>query len=329
MELNLAGTQGIYTIRDGPAHASKKSIAASYAKIVTLATGFGLICTTYWVLSSLTTSFNGRMGSFSLGIIFFGFLTTLFITPTLLDILGGKTCAVGSGFCALIYSASYFYPSWYTFMPSSLVMGVGYGLLYASSGTIKNDEVRRCVEHWKIDPVTYQGRFSGIVGSFGIGASSFVAGGISIGILSSFSNNSTMLSSSVAILNSTMSQDSCVNDSSITQPATVSVDLKTYYTLVATIAGVSLVSITTLSIMRGAAYHQCRVRSFGLKEALCTTAAHAVKVFKQASTPAYGLVLPLRMNQGFVIAYMAGVFTKVSFLWLAMATTNSIYAITI
>lgn len=315
MELNLTGTQGTYTTRDGPAHASKKGIAASYAKIVMLATGFGLICTTYWVLSSLTTSFNASLGSFSLGIIFFGFLMTQFVAPTLLDILGGKTCAVISGFCALIYSASYFYPSWYTFMPSSLAMGVGYGLLYAASGTIKNDEVRKCVEHWTIDPMTYQGRFSAIVGSFGIGASSFVAGGITIGILSSFSDNSTM------------PRDRCIDlGSNINQSETVSVDLTSYYTLVATMVGVSLVSITTFSIMRSAAYHQCRVRSFELKEALHTTATHVVKVFKQASTPAYGLVLPLRMNQGFMIAYMAGVFTKVSFLWLAMATSSSIYA---
>ena len=309
MELNLAGTQGTYTVRDdGTERASscKASIAAAYAKIVLLATGFGLICTTYWVLSSLTTSFNAELGSFSLGFLYFGFLITLFITPTLLDALGGKACAVSSGFCALVYSASYFYPSWYTLMPSSLVMGVGYGLLYAASGTIKNDEVQKCVEHWKVDPLTYQGRFSAIIGSFGIGASSFLAGGISIGILSSFNSNSTM------------PQDSCaVNDSGMAQ-STVSVDPNTYYTLVGTMTGVSLLSIATLSIMSGATYHQCRVCSLGLKEAFRTTVAHAVKVFKQVSTPEYVLALPLRMNQGFMIAYVAGVFTKVSFLWLTM-----------
>ena len=303
MELNLAGTQGSYTIRDGTESASscKESIAASYAKIVTLATGFGLICTTYWVLSSLTTSFNAELGSFSLGIVYVGFLITLFVTPSLLDILGGKACAVGSGFCALIYSASYFYPTWYTLMPSSLAMGVGYGLLYAASGTIKNDEVQKCVKHRKVDPVTYQGRFSAIIGSFGIGASSLLGGSISIGILSSFSSNFTML------------PDSCTLNASNVSQSTVSVDPETYYTLVGTMTGVSLVSVATLSIMRGAAYHQCSVCSFGLKDALRTTATHAVKVFKQVSTPAYTLVLPLRMNQGFVIAYVAGVFTKVSF----------------
>ena len=310
MELNLAGTQGTYTVRDDGtelASSCKASIAASYAKIVLLSTGFGLICTTYWVLSSLTTSFNAELGSFSLGIVFFGFLITLFIAPTLLDALGGKACAVSSGFCALVYSASYFYPSWYTLIPSSLVMGVGYGLLYAASGTIKNDEVQKCVEHWKVDPLTYQGRFSAIMSSFGMGISSFLAGGISISILSSFNSNSTL-----------PVQDSCaVNDSNMAQ-STVSVDPKTYYTLVGTMTGVSLLSIATLSIMRGAAYHQCRVCSFGLKEAFRTTVTYTVKVFKQVSTPAYVLVLPLRMNQGFMIAYVAGVFTKVSFLWLTM-----------
>ena len=84
-----------------------------------------------------------------------------------------------------------------------------------------------------------------------------------------------------------------------------------YYTLVATMTGASLLCILTMSIMRGAVYHQCRVCSFKLKEALRNTATRAVKVLKQASTPAYGLVLPLRMNQGLVASYFFGVFTKV------------------
>ena len=303
------GTRGLYTVRDGTSteHASNGRISSSYVKLVTFGVGFGLLCVAFYGLSSLATSFNDLLGSLSLACVYVGFLTSVFVTSSLMNILGAKTCAVSSGFCALVYSASYFYPSWYTLIPSSLVMGVGYGLLYAASGTIKNDEVQKCAEHWKVDPLTYQGRFSAIMSSFGMGVSSFLAGGISISILSSFNSNSTL-----------PVQDSCaVNDSNMAQ-STVSVDPKTYYTLVGTMTGVSLLSIATLSIMRGAAYHQCRVCSIGLKEALRTTVTYSVKVFKQVSTPAYMLVLPLRMNQGFMIAYVAGVFTKVSFLWLTM-----------
>ena len=306
MEINLLGTKGHYTVKDGAQLVPKRRIVASYAKIVVFAIGYQMICTTYWVLSSLATSFNAELGSFSLAALFFGWQAAMFFTPSLLNIVGAKTCAVGSACCAVIFSVSYFYPTWYTLMPSSLVMGLCFSLLYTASGTIKNDEVRECVESFKVDPVTYQGRFSGITVGFGLGVSSFLSGVITIVILSF---NSASISAS---------QDNCTeltfNDSStgtLQPPSLVSPTV--YYTLVATMVVNSLASLITFSIVRGATYHQCNVCSFGLKEALRSTATYVVKVFKQASTPEYGLVLPLRLNQGFMIAYLTGVFTRVSF----------------
>ena len=108
----------------------------------------------------------------------------LFATPFLVNILGDKTCAVGSGLCVLVYSATYFYLSPCTLVPSSLAAGVGFGLLYTSAGAIKNDEVLWCVEHWKVDPETYQGRFSAIIVSLGLGTAICLAGLVNLVILS-------------------------------------------------------------------------------------------------------------------------------------------------
>ena len=303
------GSKGHYTVREGTEHATKPgSILASYVKLVTFGVGFSLLGIAFYGMSSLTTSFNPKLGSFSLTSVYVGFLSSLFVTPSLVNILGAKICAVGGGFCALTFSISYFYPSWYTLLPSSLAMGVGYGLLYAASGTIKNDEVRRCVEQWKVDPEIYQGRFSAIIISLGLGTAMCLSGLFSFVILSFTDVDHARPNGSciVSVANTSLND----NTTSTTQYASV-VSPTVYYVLVAMMTAVSLLCIFTMSIMRGAAYHQCRVRSFGLKEVLRTTATHAVKVFKQAFTPAYGLVLPLRMNQGFITAYFYGVFTKV------------------
>ena len=286
----------------------KNSIVASYIKLVVYGVGFGLFNTSFFSLASLTTSFNGKLGSFSLSIVYAAFPVFLFATPSLVKILGAKTCAVGSGLCVLVYSVSYFYPSWYTFTLSSLIMGVGFGLLYTSAGAIKNDEVLWCVEHWKVDRETYQGRFSGIIVSLGLGAAVCLAGLVNLVILSAAhvhrpSPNETCMVDIVST--------SLAGNTNMTTHHSPMVSPVAYYVLVATITAVSLLCILTMSVMRGAAYHQCRVCSFGLKKALRSSVTHAVKVVKQACTPAYGLVLPLRMNQGFVAAYFFGVFTKV------------------
>lgn len=311
MELNLVGTKGYYTVRDGTERVtSEKSIVASYANVVNFGVGFSLLGIAYYGLSSLSTSFNAELGSFSLATVFFGFLTSQLITPSLIDVLGAKTCAVGSGILVLLFSTSYFHPAWYTLMPSSLGMGIGYGLLYAASGTIKNDEVQKCVELFNVDPFTYQGRFSAIIITFGLGASATLSGIISLGILSSRSSEVSLDGGCEQATNISL----VFNTSEATQSDSISLVSPTvYYILVATMTSVSLLCIFTMSIMRGAAYHQCKLHSFAfnLKEALRSSAMRAVKVLKQACTPAYGLVLPLRLNQGFTTAYFYGVFTKV------------------
>ena len=261
MELNLLGTRGNYTVRDGAQHASsKRSTIGSYVKLVTFSVGFCWSGVAVFGFSSLTTSFNAEVGSLSLASLYFGFLTSLFLTLSLVDVVGAKACAVCSGFCVLFYSMSYFHPTWYTLIPSSLVMGIGYGLLYAASGAIKNDEVQKCVERFKVDPVTYQGRFSAIIISFGLGTSACLSGSISFGILASTNLNHSRPNGSVSCVAGVVNTSLMDNTSSIAPDSVVSPTV--YYTLVATMTGASLLCILTMSIMRGAVYNQCRVCSF-------------------------------------------------------------------
>ena len=288
----------------------RNSIVASYVKLVVYAVGFALFNTSFFSLASLTTSFDETLGSISLSIVYAAFPVLLFATPFLVKTLGAKTCAVGSGLCVLVYSAGYFYLSPCTLVPSSLAAGVGFGLLYTSAGAIKSDEVLWCVEHWQVDPETYQGRFSAIIVSLRLGTAVCLAGLVNLVILFAAHDDVHHPSPNRTCMVD-IGNTSLAGNTNITTHHSSVVSPEGYYSLVATISAISLLCILAMSVMRGATYHQCRVRSFGLKEALRSSATHAVKVVKLACTPAYGLVLPLRMNQGFVAAYFFGVFTKV------------------
>ena len=295
-----------------------KTLAASYATVAMFGLGALLINTAYWVISSLTTSFNAELGSFSLAALYIGYVSSMLLAPSLVAIIGSKTCSVFSGLGTLLFTTSYFYPSWYTIMPSSFVQGIGYGLMYTSLGVTKNDEVRRVVERAKVDEITYQGRFSAII-IFSCNSAAVVGGLIAVTSLSgqqglSGPDNSTFpLDNNTHNATSELSHRVCVMLSSST--AAASANTTKYYTLVAVCTGVALLSVVIFSITRGATYHQCRISSMGLRETLCGIIIHTMKngaeAFKLTLTPVYTLALPLKILHGLITGYFFAVFTKV------------------
>ena len=305
------------------------SLAASYVAVAMFGLGAFMINAAYWVLSSLTTSFNAQLGSFSLAALYIAFIVSLLLAPSLVAILGSKTCSVLSGLCTLVFTASYFYPSWYTIMPSSVVQGFGYSLMYTTISITKNDEVRRVVEKLNVDEVTYQGRFTAVI-IFACNSAGIVAGFISVATLSG-GNDHTSSSCTYLFDNIThnTSGQTGVTVTLSTAAATAADTSTNYYILVAVCTALAFLSVVTFSITRAAAYHQCRVHSFGLREALRKITKHSADVFKQAITPAYAPVLPLRILQGLVGAYFFGVFTKVSYDVHAHthARTNTLYTL--
>lgn len=295
-------------------------LGKTYAKMFTLAVGFFLIDIPFFLLSSLTTSFSVDLGAFSLGTMYVAFTSFLFVTPSLVVMLGSKTCAIGSGIGALIFSLGYLYPSWFTLLPVSFIMGVSLASVYTILAVSKDDEVQNIVEKYNSDPVTYQGRFSAIISVVGDGASSVLSGIVTFVILSSkpsyrnpldsVPNNQSFANLTVSgYRNISLQGRTCVAVTS-EAPALLP-DSLSYYVLVAVCAGASLVCVIILSVLNGAAYHKCRLRSYGPKEFVCHVATYVVKVLQQGSTPEYVLLLPLRLTHGFTLGYFQGVFTKV------------------
>lgn len=279
-----------------------KTLVASYSVVTMFGLGCHLINAAYWVLGSLTTSFNAELGSFSLAALYIAFIVSLLIAPSLVTFLGAKTCSVLSSLCILVFTASYFYPSWYTIMPSSVVQGFGYSLMYTTIGVMKNDEVRRVVEKLKVDEATYQGRFSAII-TFSCNAAAVAAGVVSVSTL----HAQHTFNSSTAYQHNT--SEGCVPLSNST--AAAAINSTSYTILVAVCTAIAFLSLVTFSINRGSAYHQCGVRSLGLKEVIRRVTTHGADFLKQLTTPAYASVIPLRLLHGAGNAYFFGVFTKV------------------
>ena len=300
-----------------PGRGGTKSLASSYTKVALFGMGAHLISVAYFVLVSLTTSYNADLGSYSLSAMFASQIVSLLVTPSLVNIFGSKACSVMSGLCALVFASSYMYPSWYTIMPSSLVQGFACGLIFATLVVTKNDEVRRVVEEKKVDEVAYHGRF-GAISSVAFNSSAIVAGIITIATLSDEddgppAHNATGGGNGSVSHNATkqLFLPACAATSSTDSAVSSHYNIN-YYILVGVCILATLLSIVIFSIGRGAAYHQCRVCSFGLRSVLCDIVTYAARVLKQATTPAYGMTLPLWLLHGTLAAYFFGVFTKVS-----------------
>ena len=299
-------------------HGGNKSLASSYIKVTLFGLGAHLISVAYWVLSSLTTSYNADLGSYSLAALYVSHIGSLFLTPSLVNILGAKACAVLSGLCAFTFASSYLYPSWYTIMPSSVVHGFASALLFTTLGVTKNDEVRKVAEEREVDEVTYHGRFSAIA-TVTASSAAVVAGIITVASLFAHqdtqdyqqTNATNMSESGFVPYNSTsyLIPRACANLSSTTSAA--SANTVNYYVLVSLCTLATILSVVIFFIARGAAYHQCKVCSFGMKSLLRDVATYAARVLKQSTTPAYGMTLPLWLLMGLVTAYFFGVFTKV------------------
>ena len=292
------------------------SLASSYLKIVLFGMGAHLISVAYWVLSSLTTSFNANLGSFSLAALYCSHIGSLILSPSLVNIMGAKASSILSGLGAFSFTASYFYPSWYTIMPSSLVMGFAQSLMFTSLLVTKSDEVRRVVEKWNLDEVAYHGRFSAI-SAVACNSSAIVAGVVTVATLSYqpgqlASYNSTRMNDNGSVFYNATEEllpRECVTLSATSSAA--STDGINYYILVGVCSFAALLSVVIYSITRGAAYHECNFCSFGPKKVLLDIATYSVTVVKQASTPAYGLFLPLCVFHGMMSAFFFGVFSRV------------------
>ncbi|XP_069090632.1 protein unc-93 homolog A isoform X1 [Pleurodeles waltl] len=106
--------------------------------ILIVSLGFLLLFTAFGGLQSLQSSLNsdGGLGVASLSIIYAALIiSSMFVPPILIKKLGCKWTITVSMCCYVAYSLGNFYASWYTLIPTSVILGLGGAPLWAAKCT--------------------------------------------------------------------------------------------------------------------------------------------------------------------------------------------------
>ena len=105
----------------------------AYGVCISLAVVF----TAFLGLQNLQSSINstGGLGLASLAVIYIFFTFSGFFTPGFLKFFGTKNSLFAGFICHLLYTISNFYPSWYTLIPASVILGLSSAPTWAAASS--------------------------------------------------------------------------------------------------------------------------------------------------------------------------------------------------
>ncbi|NWV55537.1 UN93A protein, partial [Daphoenositta chrysoptera] len=106
--------------------------------VLVISFGFLLLFTAYGGLQSLQSSLNSEegLGVASLSVLYAALiLSSMFLPPILIEKLGCKWTIAISMCCYIAFSLGNFYASWYTLIPTSVILGLGGAPLWSAKCT--------------------------------------------------------------------------------------------------------------------------------------------------------------------------------------------------
>ncbi|KAL4235137.1 Protein unc-93 A [Mactra antiquata] len=130
------GKDGIIVTFDENKTISKMSKVGVYRNLIVISVAFMLGFSAYNSFSSLQSSLNkdDGLGTTGLAISYaMMLLSSLLVTPVTMSRFTPKWIMVVSLITLLIYVATGFYPSWYTVIPASIIVGIGLSHLWLAS----------------------------------------------------------------------------------------------------------------------------------------------------------------------------------------------------
>ena len=297
--------------------ARSRQIAVSYAKMFLFGVGYGLTALVYWIVTSVSTSYNADLGFVSLSSFFIAMGIFLILGPAIVTLVGAKACFLGTALGGLVLSLTYFYPSWYTVLPAAILWGTLYAPIFPSAGVFMEGEAHRCVDKAGVNLVTYRGRFSAMYMFFD-GAGSVLAG-VTITTILFIQGDADATDAGSTAVNLTLTQAPNTSSDAHTlacrdlplSRVSLPAGSTNYYIIIAACTAASVLAVIVMSVLKTPRKYGCRVCAFGLKGALRHMAVHSVKVLKQMSTPPFVLLAPTPVHIGLSTGFFFGTFTKV------------------
>ena len=110
-----------------------RSLNRYYRSLFFHGTSFFLIFSAFLSLQSLQSSLNEVLGFVALSVLYVSFMLSCLISPFLNKVFGPKRIIVLSYVGHCVYIVTNFYPSYYTLVPGSVVLGAASGPLWTSS----------------------------------------------------------------------------------------------------------------------------------------------------------------------------------------------------
>lgn len=127
-EVEESNTKNPHCCTAGPIRWGYKNVYAS-------SIAFMLVFSAFVGLQNIQSSLNATLGTTSLTLIYVSFLLVGFVTPALVRLLKTKYSLLFGFLCHLIYILTNFYPRFYTLVPSSIILGIGSGPVWAGMST--------------------------------------------------------------------------------------------------------------------------------------------------------------------------------------------------
>ena len=105
-----------------------------YKSLAFLCISFHLIFASFLSLQALQSSFNETLGLISLAVLYVFFMGSCLLAPFVIMVVGPKYVISVCFLCHCVYIATNYYPSYYTLIPGSILLGCASGPLGASVG---------------------------------------------------------------------------------------------------------------------------------------------------------------------------------------------------
>ena len=111
-----------------------------YKNVIGLSVSYFLVFSVFLGLQNLQSSINSTeerqgLGLASLAVLYACFFVAGFVTPAIVKLLGTKYSLLLGFICHLVYTLTNYYPSWYTLIPSSVLIGFASGPIWAAAHT--------------------------------------------------------------------------------------------------------------------------------------------------------------------------------------------------
>ncbi|XP_048391485.1 protein unc-93 homolog A isoform X2 [Stegostoma tigrinum] len=297
--------------------------------------GFLLLFTAFGGLQSIQSSLNSDqgLGLASLSVIYAALiLSSMFLPPLMIKYLGCKWTIVISMCCYVTFSIGNFYPSWYTLIPTAIILGTGGAPLWSAKCTyLTICGYQFAKKHSKIGENVVNHYF-GIF--FLVFQSSAVWGNLLSSLIFQYSSKKANITDEILAY---CGPNNCPqHDSKVSQNVTsVHHSMAVIHTLSAIYTGIGIGGVLLVAFFLDH-LDKKEVQDFKQKE--IKVLAVLVATFTQLKDKRQCLLIVMTMYSGFEQGFLAGDYTKayvtctigiqfVGYVMICFGASNSIFSV--